>query len=210
MPSNQQLQHSQAESSEPVSGDALQWAFARLFTPAGPMVRGAYVAAVASAALLILIFLMTASTRLRYPYDMNDTGMLAPVQHIVRGLPLYGPPSIHFTPFLYTPLFYYSAAAMSHVTGVSYAALRSVSVLSTLGCFAWVYALVFRDGRRHGLALIAVGLFASCYALVLEWFDIGRVDMLYLFFLLGALYALGVGLSNQAGRSADRRPGALP
>lgn len=173
----------------PEAMDRWQRAFLRLFSPGPGAVRLAYLLAVGLAVLVILFFLASARTRVGYPYDINDTGMLAPVQHIVAGLPLYGPPNIHFTPFLYTPLFYYAAAAMSHLTGVNYAALRSVSALSSLGCFAWVYALVFKEGRRHGAALIAAGLFASCYALVLEWFDIGRVDMLYLFFLLAALYA---------------------
>jgi hypothetical protein len=141
--------------------------------------------------LMVLTFLVAASRRLHFAfeYDWIEDGMLASVRHIRSGLPLYQAPSVNFTPYLYTPIYIYAAAALSKLTGIGYPALRLLSIVSTLGCFAVLYALVYSEVRRHIAAIAAVGLFAACYPAVVASFDIGRVDMLYLFFVLCALYA---------------------
>jgi hypothetical protein len=140
---------------------------------------------------LILLFVITALKRLHYPseYDWIEDGMLASVRHIAAGLPLYQAPTVYFTPYLYTPVYLYVAAAVAKVMGLGYPALRVLSIVSTLGCFAVIYRLVFSEVRRHLAALAAAGLFAACYAATGNAFDIGRVDMLYLFFVLCAFYS---------------------
>jgi hypothetical protein len=140
---------------------------------------------------LIVLFVVSALKRLHYPseYDWIEDGMLASVRHIAAGLPLYQAPTVTFTPYLYTPIYFYAVMAMAHFTGLGYAALRLVSIVSTLGCFAVIYGLVFSESRRHLAALAAAGLFAACYAATGNAFDIGRVDMLYLFFVLCAFYS---------------------
>lgn len=143
---------------------------------------------IALAGLMVLLFLVTAKLRLHYPYSFNETGMLESVRHVRAGLPLYAAPSTRFTPFLYTPIYFYVAAFLARFTGDGFVTLRLLSILATLGCFAFLYALVYAQARRHWAALAAVGCFASCYPLVLNWFDVGRVDMLYLFFLMAAMY----------------------
>ncbi len=146
---------------------------------------------VAFSLLMVLIFLVAAWRRLHYAfeYDWIEDGMLASVRHIRGGLPLYQAPSVTFTPYLYTPVYLYAAAALSKIVGLGYPALRLLSLFATLGCFGALYALVFSEIRRHIAAIAAVGLFAACYPAVNASFDIGRVDMLYLFFVLCAFYA---------------------
>ena len=146
-------------------------------------------------ALMVVLFVYTALRRLHYAfeYDWIEDGMLASVRHIRAGLPLYSAPGTAFTPYLYTPIYLYLAAAFSRVMGLGYAPLRLLSLLSTLGCFAVIYALVFRELRRHLAALAAVGLFAASYPVVQGAFDLGRVDMLYLFFVLLAFYVTRFG-----------------
>ena len=155
------------------------------------------------ACLPVLLFLMAAAKRLHYPFgfDWIEEGMLQSVGRLRAGMPLYGAPTVHFAPYLYTPLFFYLSALASHIFGrgyelgrgyefgQGYEALRAVSIASTLGCFAAVYALVFGETRRHWAALAAMGCFAGCYPLVGEWFDMGRVDMLYLLLVLCGLLA---------------------
>jgi len=141
------------------------------------------------AILPILLFLATARLRLHYPFAFNENGMLQMAMRVHDGLPLYTEPSVTYTPYLYTPVFYYFAALSIHFFGATFTALRVVSIFSTLGVFALLYALVFTETRRAWAALAAVGCFAACYPLVLNWFDTGRVDMLYLFFLMAAVLA---------------------
>jgi hypothetical protein len=143
---------------------------------------------------MVLVFVITAVRRLHYAYayDWIEEGMLASVQHIRSGLGLYRAPSVSFTPYLYTPIYLYAAAAVSGLlkgAGTGYVPLRLLSIVATLGCFAALYALVYGEVRRTVAALAAIGLFAACYPVVQPGFDIGRVDMLYLFFVLWAFYA---------------------
>jgi hypothetical protein len=149
----------------------------------------------ALSALMVALFVYTALRRMHFvfEYDWIEDGVLASVRHIRSGLPLYSAPTTAFTPYLYTPIYLYVAAAFSRVVGLGYAPLRLLSLLSTLGCFAVIYLLVWREARRHLAALAAVGLFAACYPVVQGAFDLGRVDMLYLFFVLLALYVTRFG-----------------
>src|SRR5580692_9856452 len=104
----------------------------------------------------ILLFLYTALRRLHYPfsYDQIEGGTVTSVWRIVHGYPLYPKPTLDFVPFLYAPLYFYLAAALSKVIGVGYAALRLVSILGTLGSLAVIYALIHSETRSRlaGLA----------------------------------------------------------
>ena len=137
---------------------------------------------------MVLLCFVTTRLRIHYPFSYNESGILETLRHLRAGLPLYDAPSIRFTPFLYTPLYFYAAAFLARFTGETYVTLRLVSIIATIGCMAWMYALVRSETRRHWAALATVGCFASCYPLVYEFFDVGRVDMLYLFFVAAALY----------------------
>jgi hypothetical protein len=145
----------------------------------------------ALSAASVLVFLFTAAHRLHFPfeYDWVEDGMLSSVRRIRCGLPLYSPPSVYFTPYLYTPIYLYAAAGISRLAGTGYPALRLLSILSTLGCFGLLYGLVYAEVRRRLSAIAAVGFFAACYPVVQGSFDVGRVDMLYLFFVLSAFFA---------------------
>ena len=139
----------------------------------------------------VLLFLYVALRRLHYPFELDrmESGMMTSVWRIVHGRPLYSAPSMEWVPFLYAPAFFYLSAALSRVTGLGYSTLRLVSILATLGSFATVYAIVFRETRRHTAALLSVGLFACLYDFCLGWYDVGRVDSLSVFLFLLALYA---------------------
>ncbi len=142
--------------------------------------------------LFVLLFVLVAWRRLHYPFEVDrmESGMLSSVWRLRQGQALYSPPSLTWAPFLYAPLFFYVAAAVSKLVGVQYAALRLVSIGATLGSFALIYALVrVETGRRWRPALFAVGLFACLYAYSRAWYDVGRVDALALFFFLAAVLA---------------------
>jgi len=148
-------------------------------------------ALMALSVLMVAAFLIAARKRLHFAFEFDwiEDGMVACVRHIRSGLPLYSAPTVAFTPYLYTPIYLYLAAVLAKWTGVSYVPLRLISIASTLGCFGAIYALVFSETRRHFAAFAGVGFLAACYPVVEGSFDIGRVDMLWLFFVLCALYA---------------------
>lgn len=141
-------------------------------------------------AFFLLLFLYTALRRMRYPFELEwiESGILMSVRRIAHGHALYVAPSLDFVPFLYAPLFFYVAAAFTKLTGISYAALRLVSTLSTLGSCGLIYAFIATEARRRLAAVAGAGLFLACYPLVEAFYDIGRVDSLFVFFLLLALF----------------------
>ncbi len=142
------------------------------------------------AAFFLLLFLYTALRRMRYPFELEwiESGILMSVRRIVHGHALYVAPSLDFVPFLYAPLYFYVAAVLTKLTGVTYTTLRLVSTLSTLGSCALIYAFIATETRRRLAAIAGVGLFLACYPLVEAFYDIGRVDSLFVFFMLLALF----------------------
>ena len=143
-------------------------------------------------AFLLLLFLYAAVRRMRYPFEVEwiESGMLVSVLRIVHGQALYVRPTLDFVPYLYAPLYLYVVAAVTKLTGIGshgYAALRLVSTLSTLGCCGAIMALVRTETRRWLPAVAAAGMYVGSYSVLDSFFDIGRVDSLFVCLLVFAL-----------------------
>ena len=142
-----------------------------------------------TSAFVILLFLYSALRRIHYPYELEELegNMFIGVLRVFRGQALYPRPSLEFIPYMYSPGYYYVCAWMGRLCGMTMATLRLTSILSTLGCFAAIYALVWSEFRRHLPALAAAGIYAGFYTVCQEWFDLGRLDS---FFVLTILVAM--------------------
>lgn len=150
--------------------------------------------------LFIALFLFTSLSRLFYPFELEwmEGGLLQQVQEIAGGRPLYDVPSLTYVPFIYTPLYFYASAAAASVTGVNFAALRIVSLISTVGCGIIIYLIVQRETSNTLAAFLAAGLFAACYPLVNTYYDLARVDPLAVLFFLGGVALIRFGRSPLA------------
>jgi hypothetical protein len=145
---------------------------------------------VAGAALVpIGVYVYVALRQLGYPFELEwlEGGAVEIVARAAHGHSLYVAPSLRYVPYPYTPLYFWVAAAVAKVTGISFLPLRLVSFTASLGCFGLLYAMVRRETGDRVAGLVSAGLFAATYQVSDAWFDIGRVDSLYLFFLLGAV-----------------------
>lgn len=140
----------------------------------------------------IACFLFAAIQSLFYPFHLEwmEGHMLDTVQRVLEGKAIYAKPSLEFIPYLYTPYYYYVVAFFSLIFGLDFFGGRLVSLLSILGVAFIIYAWVRReDGTRiHGI--IATGLLFSTYLLSGRWFDVARVDSLFLYLTLGGIYWL--------------------
>jgi len=147
------------------------------------------------AAYLTIVFL-----RIQYPFELEwEEG--AAVDHVLRilsGQKYYVSPSLEFVPSIYTPLFFYVSAAVSVITGAGFIPLRLVSFISSLGSFLIIYLIVKRETGNTFSGIIASCLFAATFRLSGSWFDVGRVDSLFLFFLLTALYLVKFSTSGKS------------
>jgi hypothetical protein len=158
--------------------------------------RGAQAARVLSglvvvvAAFFVALFVHAAARRIWYPYDLEwvESGVMTSVARIAYGGPLYAKPTLDYVPFLYPPLYFYVCAWVTKLTGVNFAALRLVSAVSALATQALLMLYVRRETRSWLAGIAAAGIFASLYLFVEGWFDIGRVDSLFLLLFLLAIY----------------------
>lgn len=125
--------------------------------------------------------------RIGYLYELEwmEGGMLDHVGRLLEGKSLYVAPSLDFVPFLYPPLYYSISALAAKLLGLSFLPLRSVSLASSIFCGWLIYRFASsEEGREAGW--LAVGLFVATFFIGGAWFDLARVDMLFLALLLAA------------------------
>jgi hypothetical protein len=153
--------------------------------------RAAQLAAALVGLVAIGAYLFVALRRLDYPFALEqlEGNSLVEVHRILTRQPLYPAPTAAYVPDGYPPLYFFVSAAVARVLGVSYLSLRLVSLVSSLACFAVLARLVQRETGSILAGTGAAGMFAATYFVAGTWFDIARVDSLFLALSLGGLYA---------------------
>jgi Dolichyl-phosphate-mannose-protein mannosyltransferase len=153
--------------------------------------RAAQLAAALAGLVAIGAYLFVALSRLDYPFALEslEGNSLVEVHRILAGQALYPAPTVRYVPDGYPPLYFYLSAAVARVLGASYLSLRLVSLVSSLACFALLARLVQRETGSIAAGTGAAGAFAATYLVAGAWFDIGRVDSLFLALSIGGLYA---------------------
>ncbi len=136
------------------------------------------------------------SKRIVYPYELDwiEGGMLGSIIQILDGHPLYSAPSITYVPCLYAPVFFYLAALSANIFGASLLALRLVSILASLISLGIIVLMVRTETKSWFWGLASASLFAGLYPTTRLWFDLARVDSLFLMFFL--LFLLSLQRSN--------------
>lgn len=146
----------------------------------------------ALAAVLMAITAYAVAIRIAYPFELEwmEGAMAVHVGRLLRGQPLYVEPTLAFVPFAYPPLYYYVCAPIALLTGEGFAPLRMISVAATMMTALSIASIVRRVSGAVA-AWAACGAFAGAYALSDAWFDLGRVDALYVA-LLAATYLAAI------------------
>src|ERR1700753_796975 len=115
-------------------GEVRQRVSAAMDSPRAPRLAGRLVTAVSG--MFFVLFLWAACKRMVYPFDVEwiESGILVSVLRILHGQGMYVAPTLHYIPFLYTPLYMYAAAGATKLVGVThgYLGMRLVSTLATL------------------------------------------------------------------------------
>ena len=139
----------------------------------------------------IATYLVIALFRLSYPFPLEylESNSLVEVQRILTGHALYAAPTVGYVPDGYPPLYFATSAAAASVLGLSYLPLRLVSLVSSLVCFAVMARLVQRETASAAAGIAAAGLLAATYFVADTWFDVARVDSLFIALSVGALYS---------------------
>lgn len=137
-------------------------------------------------------FAVTAVFRMVYPFPLEATEppALVEVVRILHGQPVYTAPTLAYVPLIYGPVYFYMSALASLVTGPTLVALRLVSLLASAGSIGVVFRLVQRETGSVRAGLFSAGLLAACNPLAETSMDLGRVDALFTFLILAALYGV--------------------
>jgi len=130
--------------------------------------------------------------RLAYPYDLEwmEGGMLCHALRLVQGQPIYAEPSARFVAFAYTPLYPIVLWLLAPVAGIGYLPARAVSVAAFASALLVAYAFVRRAGGSRAAALGTAAIPAAAFGPTGAWYDLARIDSLFLA-LAAAAVAVG-------------------
>jgi hypothetical protein len=120
--------------------------------------------------------------RLGYPYDLEwmEGGQLTHSLRVLHHQPIYGPPSVDFISYLYTPFYPILLAGLSKITGLGYLLGRMVSLLSFVAASIFGYVFARREGGDRTTAACAMAIPVAAYVPTGQWYDLARPDSLYL------------------------------
>lgn len=140
----------------------------------------------------VMLYGVTVLFRINYPFELEwvEGSTVDHIQHILRTGQLYVAPSIEYIPNIYTPLYFYVAALFTKVFGIGFFPARLVSFLSSLGCAALIFSIVRRETQDRFAGFVAACLFVATFRIGGAWFDVARVDSLFLFLTLAAFYVV--------------------
>jgi hypothetical protein len=110
------------------------------------------------------------------------------IQRVVDGKPLYDKPTLEYVPLIYPPYYFYVSAFVTLLTGGDFFPARLVSTVATLGTSLVLYHWLRREDCGWRPALIGAFLFLATYRLSGRWFDMSRVDSLFLCLTVLGLY----------------------
>jgi hypothetical protein len=136
------------------------------------------------------LYVVLAWSRVSYPFELEwmEGGSVEHVRRLLAGQQIYVAPSLDFIPYPYPPFYYYVSAAVAQLLGLKLESLRLVSMIASLIAFLMIFLFVKRETGNGYAAGLAAGMFAATFRIGGAWFDIARVDSLFLMLVLVGLY----------------------
>lgn len=149
------------------------------FRAKAPIVLAGFTLGVA--AIFVAMYLATAIPRVLYPYDLDfiEDGLLMTSLRLVNQQPVFLPPNAEFVPHVYMPLPMVLGSLLFKLTGPSFWPLRLISLAATLTTTILIYWITRRESGLSWLGLICAGLFLGGYRISGFWYELVRVDSLF-------------------------------
>ncbi len=125
-----------------------------------------------------------------YPLEIDwlEGAVLQHAKRVLWNEPIYTAPHMEFVPFLYNPLYYYLSAFLLPFTGINLLGPRLISFISFLFSLVLIYYWIKKETGKNFWAFIATGIWAASSPLTGGFYSLARVDSLFIFLLLTALY----------------------
>lgn len=143
----------------------------------------------------VILFIFVIVNRIHLPFDL-EWGEGAGINQIYRILSadkLYGEPTIGFAPLVYTPFYYWLSSIAGGIFGWVTWTARLISVLASVGAAGMIAWLVIKETRNALAGWLAGALYLACFALSDGFYDLVRVDSLYILLLLISFFFLQRG-----------------
>lgn len=169
-------------------------------TPAPPSTNGPWAqrlqwavdACVVGAAIWIFgLLFYTSAGRIWFPYDLEwmESGVMMHAIRVLEGKGIYVTPSSEFVPFIYPPLYHWAVAACAAVSTPALSVGRIISLVGTLVAAGAATAALRGAGLRWSLAIAGAAVYLSAYENTGAFFDLVRIDGLFMALLTTALVA---------------------
>jgi hypothetical protein len=125
-----------------------------------------------------------------YPLEIMEDANVQVVRHVLSGETPYAAATPTYIPTLYGPIYFYLSALVALIVGPTLIALRLVSLIASIGAAILIVAMVTREVQQPIFGVIGAAVFVGSTQLSYTSLDLGRVDALGVFFIMGALYAM--------------------
>ena len=149
----------------------------------------------------ILLYFYVLSQRITLPLDLEwgEGSGINQIFRILSGEKLYIAPSLDFAPLVYTPLYYYLASLLARLGLPIALAGRLLSGAASFGSAGIIAGVVVRESGNRFAGWLASALYLACFAISDGFFDLVRVDSLYVFIVL-LIFLLLMNSSKTAGK----------
>ena len=135
------------------------------------------------------MYFATALPRISYPYDLDflEDSVLMESLRVADGQSVYIPPNAGFNPHVYMPLFFWLGGMLFKFGGPSLKLLRSLSLAATLTTAIVIYRIAKHESGLGWVAVSCAGLFLAGYRISGFWYELARVDSLFVTLMLCGL-----------------------
>jgi hypothetical protein len=144
-------------------------------------------------------YLYVAFRRITYPYDLDfiEDNMLMQAIQVSLGKPVYVLPNADFVPQVYMPLYTLLGGWIFKVMTPSYLPMRLLSFSATVVTAILIFLVSRRISGNSGIAFCTAALFLAGYRTTGGWYDLARVDALYVMLTLVGAAWLAHGKENR-------------
>jgi 4-amino-4-deoxy-L-arabinose transferase-like glycosyltransferase len=165
------------------------------------LARFARIAILLATATFTIAYFLVAIPRLLYPYDLDfvENGILMTALRLAHGQPVYIPPQAEFVPHVYMPLYTWLGGLLFIVTGPGYLPLRSLSLVAVMVIGSLLFWVGRRESGQSWLGLVCAGLFLGGYRINGFWYELARVDSLFVALSLAGLTLGAYGKGSRSG-----------
>lgn len=140
--------------------------------------------------LILFLFVVWNRISLPFVFEWGESAGVDQINRILAGSKIYTQPALDFAPLVYTPLYYYLAAGVSALIGNSLLSARLVSFVAAILSVILINRLVYKETKNQLIAWISGTAYLSCFALSSGFYDLARVDSVYVLMVLITFIAI--------------------